>query len=484
MGFDFADFPKQFVFSRTRLGGIAGARRAEFAGWTAHAAPRVPRIALTGPDGAQAGLLLGWVIHEGRLLADGDPLATGADFETEVFPALAGRFVCLWQTPGGLRFRLDAAGFLPAVFDAETGLVASTSTLIDRLVPRAVDADVAAVFAFPARRGFLPFGLTHHRGVTRLLPGHHLDPATFAVTRVWPEAALLAAPRLDAAAAAQAAAEVAGWVRGQVGAVIAGAGGRGGLYLSGGRDSRMILAACRDWRDALACETLVNDAPLDRHIATRLARRFGLRHELIAITPAARAEVAAWLERSGHMVYDDVSELAATAPRIERPYPVMDGTGAEITRASNWMAADLASPRLDVPVLLERLRLPAAPVFRSAAGAWLAGLPPADAAQALDIAKIEAIHGCWSGSTVYGHAVGTPSISPFASQRINAVALRLPKAYKMAAGFYRDYVAALWPELLEEPVNAATGLDRLRFPREEIRRLVPKTIRRRLKPFR
>lgn len=482
MGFDFADFPKQFVLSRTPLSGIGGARTAEFAGWTAHAARAVPRIALTGPDGAQAGLLLGWVIHEGRLLADGDRLAGGADFEAGVFPALAGRFVCLWQAPGGLRFRLDAAGFLPAVFDAETGLIASTSTLIDRLVPREIDAAVEAVFAFPKRRGFLPFGLTRHRGVRRLLPGHHLDPATFAATRVWPEASLLAMPRLDVAEAACTAAEVGTWVRAQVGAVIR--AGRGGIYLSGGRDSRMILAACRDWRDAITCETLVNDAPLDRHIATRLARRFGFRHELIQIVPASRPEIAAWLERSGHMVYDEVSELAATAPRIDRGHPVMDGTGAEITRASNWTEADVAAPRLDLETLLKRLRLPAAPVFRSAAEAWLAGLPPADAAQALDIAKIEAIHSCWSGSAVYGHAVETPSISPFVSQRINAVALRLPKAYKMEAGFYRDYVAALWPELLEVPVNAATGLDRLRFPREEIRRLVPKSVRRRLKPFR
>jgi hypothetical protein len=482
MGFDFADFPKQFVLSRTRLGGVAGARTADFAGWTAHAARAVPRIALTGPDGGQTGLLLGWVIHDGRLLADGEALVDGGDFEADVFPVLAGRFIALWQAPAGLRFRLDAAGFLPAVFDAEAGIIASTSTLIDRLVPREIDAAVEAVFAFPRRRGFLPFGLTRHRGVRRLLPGHHLDPETFAVARVWPEADLLAAARMDAAAAARAAAEVGTWVRAQVGAVIR--AGRGGIYLSGGRDSRMILAACRDWRAEITCETLINDAPLDRHIATQLARRFGFRHELIEVTPASRAEVAAWLERSGHMVYDAVSELAATAPRIDRGHPVMDGTGAEITRASNWTETDVTAPRLDLATLLERLRLPAAPVFRAAAEAWLAGLPPADAAQALDIAKIEAIHSCWSGSAVYGHAVETPSISPFVSQRINEVALKLPKDYKMSAGFYRDYVASLWPELLEVPVNAATGLDRLRFPREEIRRMVPKTLRRRLKPFR
>ena len=39
MGFDFADFPKQFILTRTDPPGIAGAERDVFGDWRIHAAP-------------------------------------------------------------------------------------------------------------------------------------------------------------------------------------------------------------------------------------------------------------------------------------------------------------------------------------------------------------------------------------------------------------------------------------------------------------
>ena len=41
-----------------------------------------------------------------------------------------------------------------------------------------------------------------------------------------------------------------------------------------------------------------------------------------------------------------------------------------------------------------------------------------------------------------------------------------------------------WPEGLEIPVNKVTGLDRLRFPKEELKKMLPVEVKRWLKPLR
>src|SRR5690606_27957395 len=140
---------------------------------------------------------------------------------------------------------------------------------------------------------------------------------------------------------------------------------------------------------------------------------------------------------------------------------------------------------LDVDTRLRRCRVPAARSVRAAGQAWLAGLPAgAGRAMILDLAKIEQIHGCWAGAAIYGHPVDLPSLYPFSGQRLGEISLSLPKAYRLAGGFYRDYMQALWPELMAVPVNRAVGIDRLRFLRREVTRRIPGRVKRWLKPFR
>ena len=125
------------------------------------------------------------------------------------------------------------------------------------------------------------------------------------------------------------------------------------------------------------------------------------------------------------------------------------------------------------------------PAVRAAGQAWLDSIPAtADAVMILDLAKIEQVHGCWAGSAVYGHPVALPSIYPFSGQRLSEISLSLPAAYRIEANFYRDYMQAVWPEMLNIPVNRAVGLHRLRFLRREITRRIPSRLKRWLKPLR
>jgi hypothetical protein len=102
----------------------------------------------------------------------------------------------------------------------------------------------------------------------------------------------------------------------------------------------------------------------------------------------------------------------------------------------------------------------------------------------LDLSKIETIYGCWWAVAGYGHDLSVPTISPFFSRRMIDLILSLPLDYRREKGFLKDYMNALWPELMQLPINRAAGLARLRFLKTELRSRLPNSVKRALKPLR
>ena len=256
------------------------------------------------------------------------------------------------------------------------------------------------------------------------------------------------------------------------------------LYLSGGHDSRVVLAAAAGLEGDLSAQTFGEADALESHVAGQVARAAGIGHEVIPVRPASDAAIAAWLHRTGHSFYDPVVGMTETVVAHPPRGIALAGTGVELSRASNWNAEDAEAESLSLDVLRARIRMPDAPVINRAAEAWLASLPPMDAALALDMAKIEQIHACWAGVEGYGHDLPRPTLHPFSSRRLNEICLSLPREYRLANGFYGDAMAYLAPELAAVPINRAQGIARLRFWREELRAAVPPGLKRLLKPLR
>jgi hypothetical protein len=472
-----AAFPKQFILAE-RAPQVAGAKCTDFAGWTLAAAPHVPLCPLLR-GGVQVGLLVGWVTHGGALVPDDRPIELGAA-DAMALRRLSGRFAFLWRGEAGLEFHLDTAGLLPAVYDPAARLVAATPALLSTERPLLRDPAVWSIFDFPTNRGFFPFGLTAWQGVSRLLPNHVLGLDDFGARRIWP---VPGAPLTDtvtdpAAAVARAALQV----RDNVEAILN--AGVPALYLSGGCDSRMVLAAARRHRERLVAQTIAGPDAVDSFIAARVAAAAGVPHELLQPVPARDAEVQGWMDRTGWSLYENVTQHVATMKRHDRGFFPMTGTCAEILRASNWATEDLGQDDLPMEVLLARLRMPPAPAIVAAAQAWLAALPPMRRTAALDVAKIEVIHGCWAAPGVYGHDIEWPSLHPMADGLVYEIAMGLPEGYKMENRAYADFVGPLWPELLAIPANRVTGLDRLRFPKKELKKLIPTGLKRMIKPYR
>lgn len=482
---DFSDYPKQWLISPTVPALVIAGQSDSFENLHIQTAAAVPIHRLIGADGVDKGRLIGWVIH-GETFHRGNQeinLSQGMSCE-DLFATLAGRFVMLWKAAEGrILFREDSSGNLPASYCPTSRAIASSVTLLDTVAPLALADDVNAIFDFPQRRGFLPFGLTSRQGARRLMPNHALDVSDFTARRIWPSADFCQRPDLTPAEARNHAEDVGKIVQRHMRAVLA--QGETVLYLSGGHDSRMVLAAGRQDVGNLRCETFGQPNSLDMYVSSKVAKLAGVAHRNVVSLPSSREQVKAWLRRTGYAMYDPVAELVATTIANEPLNNPISGTGAELPRATNWTLDDTKAASMDVDMLLKRIRVPDHPAVRAAGQAWLDGIPKtADAVMILDLAKIEQIHGCWSGAAIYGHPIELPSLYPFSGQQISEISLSLPMAYRLGGHFYRDYMAALWPELLSVPVNRAMGLDRLRFLRREVTRRIPPRVKRWLKPFR
>ena len=87
MGFDFAEFPKQFVIARDAPPGLDDAGRGAVGGWRVHAAPEVPLVPVEAADGSVEGLLIGWAFDGKRPLGAEAPLRLSCAESSSETPA-------------------------------------------------------------------------------------------------------------------------------------------------------------------------------------------------------------------------------------------------------------------------------------------------------------------------------------------------------------------------------------------------------------
>ena len=440
--------------------------------------------------GADLGRLIGWVFHDRRFVQDSGARITLApgDGPEDLFRRLGGRFVMLWQDAEGVKMREDSAGNLPAVYAPRLGAVASTVTVLDQICVLPPNVEAQALFQFPKRRGFLPFGLTARDGAHRLMPNHALTLGDLSAARIWPRPQDLPRPDWSNDEIRRQVARVGEIVTDNMAAVLG--QGETVFYLSGGHDSRMVLAAAlalpETARAHLICETMGTKGGLDSHVAAEVAALAGLPHQSFDVGTSTPEAIAAWIHGPGGSIYDLVTTYTETmVARAPAGHPVA-GTGAELGRGTTWTETDFQTTApVELGTLLARLRLPDQPVVRAAGTAWLDGLPQgADRFWTLDLAKIEQIHGCWAGAGIYGHPLARPSLHPFSGQEITEILMALPPRYRFSNTIFHDYIAALAPRLVGVPVNRARGLNRLKFWKYELRQATPTWLKRWLRPFR
>ncbi|WGL18232.1 hypothetical protein PVT68_08035 [Microbulbifer bruguierae] len=475
--------PKQFLLAKAPLTGFPSWRKIPLFDWWLSLAPEVPLVRVRNKNGRETGLLFGWILWRGRLLKNGDVIQWREPEQDNGLAAeydeLGGRFVYLFKCRNQLSAVTDPGGLMSLVFSTEGSMAASSPAVIRLVEELDENARITRAFSCAVRELWYPFGVTPYTGIQRLLPNHRLNLSDRCSIRYFPQPqgeGLHGNPQVDVESIAV---NIAQWVRGNVRALVE--SGHNVAHLTGGFDSRMVLAASREFLPEMRFQTIsMRDSRtrLDCHIAARIARQFGLDYRQLPFVAPADCEIEQWLERTGHCIKDTVAALCASARVYNTHCHEITGTCGEAMRTPYWYNGDEKRQSLSPREFLHRLEINENEVTVQLSREWLASLPSGmSVGNILDIAYTELRLGCWAGPSMYGHEIALPSISPFNSLRYYKALLSLPETERARQQLCRAVVNTLWPELLRYPFNRAHGLAKLRFLQQELRLMLPVKLR-------
>ena len=379
-----------------------------------------------------------------RRLSSG-PYQADAWVEEHVY-RLSGSFLFVLNDGDDRRLYLDSCGTLSAVYDPGERKAGATALAVLGEDAYRARRDLERYDAYSVHGdGWFSGGLTAHTGLERLLANHYLDLDSFEAKRHWPVRPL--AFDLTAETTAR---NVAKHVQDFLTAMI----GDRPLYvgLTGGNESRALLAACRDIRDKLIFVTV--DAPgslIDRTLVNRLVRTFGLRHRFIPYVTASQEQQDRWEMLAGH-------SLSGMNKRMHPSvWPLSDGIfvgglGGEIGRGFLWRNAEETAVPSAIN-LLDRLKLPRDSLLLERVTAWQQALPPGlPALQVLDLAYTELRMSAWAFSQAYANPKVT-DVHPLISRSCIEQMLRTAPAERASDNLFKEIVRQQWPELLTIPVN-------------------------------
>jgi hypothetical protein len=424
--------------------------------------PLMPVHPLVDRTGAEVGWLLGWPVAPDARIVSGAYAIDPADPET-AFYEFGGTWLAIMSVTRAVY--LDPIGSLGLVFAPELQRAAPTSAW----VPEApLDEPLVAALDIPAQdRNWYPLDLTPRVGVHRLIPNHMLDLSTWTQRRHWPAA------RLPDSGPAEAVRVIGDLTERSMRAY---ADTQPMMGLTAGRDSRTLLACARPVAGQIEFVTREWPDPqvkIDVEVATRLARKFSLKHAVLSDVPALQTHLDEWqalVDRTvAGQTWRNVSGARTSATRLS-----LKGFVGEVARAFWWRKADTDETWITPLELLARTKLPAAAQPVNAVDRWMSSIPDVGMHQLLDLFYLEARLGSWAAAAAAGHACGAIPVVPMNHRAIVAQMLGLPPEYKRSHRLAEDVIRDRWPELLRWPFNQPVGLEALvRRVQRVARRIIP-----------
>ena len=379
-------------------------------------------------------------ITAGRVRVDDEADEVGAE---TISQSLLGSFCVVLADAPRPAAATDACGSVPVVFSPTTRRIASTPTALQQDL---LSEDWSYSSADLINDNWYPFGLTGRHNVTRLLPNHALDLASFRMHRFWPSGPCPRDGTID---------EVIDALR--IGMRPA-EHSEGDLRvpLTAGKDSRLLFGLALNQGLPISAYTLVSEgASVDRYVAERLCRRTDTPFETYAVQRRSPEEVDDWFYATGSCVGGANVVSKQPDELFSSEFVEISGVGGEIARGFYWRSTDAAEGTLSAEHLVGRLALPAKAAFLDAGSVWLDGLSRFDLLTTLDLAYIELRVGSWAAPQIYGGRKCYRQVSPFLQWPFVRSAGRLPEHIRrddLLSPMILDTVA---PELLELPYGSA-----------------------------
>ncbi len=433
-----------------------------------HTHPLLPVALILDTDGVKVGVILGWAITEGGELVDATQhwAITSRNADGDAIEDLiyrhGGRFLIVITTPTVNRIYLDPGGTLSMVYAKNRKVAGSTVTALALNNPdHSVWHERPALAPEQRRDQFLPGGLTVDPDIAQLLPNHYLDLKSWQPARHWPTCPTKPVPRVGLADSNARAANVLGRQ------IRAFAKTDAPLYvtLTAGADTRLMLASAKDIAHRIEFITFNKQSNaqqsignlIDLEIATEMARRLGLNHRILTvdrITAELKTEYACRIGFSGNA--GKASFFRSAAQRhLNMNGTFLLGHAGTVRWGYYWRGLASDRERLSASKLLIRMGLPRNDRSIQAMTIWLETFPRLPTTTILDYLYIEQRLGCWAAPHYYGMAPFAAVLSPFVHRELFSIAHSLNRTASQR-GLLPGVASAVWPELLEFPVNRST----------------------------
>jgi len=417
----------------------------------------LPMHNLYSSDGEMIGVLIGTVIDNENNLLVKDKITTefellDKDFYRKIESFVykyCGSWVLIIDNQYYKRLYLDSAGTLSIVYDKGKEQIASTTGLL------LSDAEYNSRFKLDEHEffdvhgsGWFSSGLTAHTGVSRLLCNHYLDLNTWDVNRAWPIFETDTYNKVDYSK------KIIQLVRGCILTLIK--NGRVVCSLTGGNETRYLLAACKPFVDQIDFVTIdVPGSERDVYIAKKIAKRFGLNHKVLPYVKATEEERGMWLYKASHCIGGG-NQYGSPSVRPLKKYDFfLVGLGGEVGRGFFWRKQDNSASKIDATDFIARIGLKVNDELLIKVKEWSASLPEFDTFTKLDLAYTELRLSPWGFAQSYAaqNINKVKQINPLVSRAIFESMLGLTAEERRASSWITDGINSEWPELLELPVN-------------------------------
>jgi len=296
--------------------------------------------------------------------------------------------------------------------------------------------------------GWLPFEVTAHKGVLRLLSNHFFDLNQRTMHRYWPDFNIAldsdVSPAVD---------EIVSILKSTIEAIAR--SWTMTVQLTAGQDSRNVMACCREHMNQSDAFTLKSSSfSIDEILSARIARDFQLHHHLLSADVSTEQERNDWMLRIGHSSGGSHMRYHKTMTQLDLSNAMITGFGGELNRGRYWSSSDTPDGEITPQQLLGRLDLAQHPRFLAAAESWLQGMARYDKLTILDVAFIDIPMPGRVSAQLYGPPFVYQDFHPLTQSRIFDRILTLPIDYRRANQLYKDIIERTWPEMNNYPVNS------------------------------
>lgn len=423
--------------------------------WTLASHPSLPVTNIVNKDNVDIGWMLGFFVSaEGEYLPDKiifsfSEKITEEHIENNLYK-FGGRFVCIIISDYVERVYLDPSGSFSTVFSISRQEVASTSGFLSD----DLDYDLLKMLAMPNSGLYYPFGFTAHRNINRLLPNYFLNLKNFETVRHWPLPGQIKNLEIEDVVPL-----IAKIISQNIEGVIK--KNKVCIPLTGGRDSRMLLACAKDFYSEIEFITVrSHQENSDTHIVNILKSKFNLNHRYIYRKKANISQLDEWLKIVGHAVSGFAWKDHQTYSDFDYSRVLMPGICGEVGRGFFYKKFDRESDQVEAKNLLRRMKIPACKVFLPKVDRYISELKTLglNFFQILDFCYNEQRLGSWAGpSETGGDMFSVGKLWPMCHRQIISSFLNMPTNVKCTNRLPEKIIEHAWPELIKIPFNSFTG---------------------------